>query len=516
MIVQSRIALGLAVLALLGGLAAIYVPAVQLTAEIDRALSQEDDALADALKDRLLVKAEENVEALEILVEAEGLEGLKRHGQPMRVALRASAILLTDGRGNPLETYATIDTPSGLARTPSVRAMAKKAAATSRHSISRGFLLVYGQTYVAAAMPLDKDPTRPEGAVALVFTRIEHGVMAQLSREYGLAELDLTQDAPDDGAPAVPLTDPNGRVTGYLTWENSHPTQKLLEELGPWVVGVVLAVAIVLTVLAAMTFRAYRRASSAALANQVLERADRAKSLLFANLSHEFRTPLNAVIGFSDLMQRETFGPLGHPKYAEYIGDIHSSASHLLGLIEDVLVLSRYEAAEGVTLNDSVNLQDVIDETCRMLDYQAAKKGLKLSADRMPPIQVLGTEKALRQVAINLIGNAIKYTERGAVHVSAAPTADGTGVDLIIADTGIGIPEEHMDRIMRPFEQVNDVYARRQGGTGLGLSIVTSILAHAGGSMRLESRPGRGTRVTVTLRRAATLPHGHLPQQKAA
>lgn len=518
MIVQSRVALGLAALALIGGLAAIYVPTVQLTRDIDHALNQEDDALADALKERLLVDAEEDVEALEILVEAEGLEGLKKHGEPMRAALRASAIVLTDSSGAPLESYATIDTPNGIARTPSVRAMAKKAATSKLHTVSRGFLLIYGLTYVAAAMPLhEEDASHGDRAVAIVFTRIETSVMTRLSEDYGLAELDLTQHAPADGDPAVPLRDANGKVTGYLTWQVSHPAQKMLEDLGPWVGGVVLAVAVILTLLAAMTFRAHRRAAAAALANQVLEKADRAKSLLFANLSHEFRTPLNAVIGFSDLMQRETFGPLGNPKYAEYIGDIHSSASHLLGLIEDVLILSRYEASEGVTLNDSVALPEVIEDVGRMLAQQAAKKGVALSIERMPPLDVMCTAKALRQIATNLIGNAIKYTERGQVRVSAGATADGMGVELIVTDTGIGIPEEHIERIMRPFEQVDDVYARRQGGTGLGLSIVTSILAHAGGRMRIESRPGKGTRVTVTLRRAAVAQsEDRPPQQKAA
>lgn len=222
------------------------------------------------------------------------------------------------------------------------------------------------------------------------------------------------------------------------------------------------------------------------------------------------------MIGFSDLMQRETFGPLGNAKYAEYIGDIHSSASHLLGLIEDVLILSRYDATEGVTLNDRVAVEDVVDDACRMLKQQAAAKGLELTVRQAPGLEVMCSEKALRQITINLLGNAIKYTERGTVSVAATPSEDGAGVDLVVADTGIGIPEEHLERIMRPFEQVDDVYARKQGGTGLGLSIVTSIVAHAGGRMKLESRPGKGTRVTVTLRRAESAGDDAVVQRRAA
>lgn len=501
MITQSRVAFGLAMLALLGGLAAIYIPASRVTADIDRVLQQEDDVLADALKERLLLDAEEDVRALGILAEAKGLDGLEKVGEPMRAAVRVNAVIVTDPTGRLLQTYAAIDTPSGLARTPTVKAMAKQAAASHAHTVARGFVRAYGQTYVAAAQPLHG--LLPDGgiAVVLVFTRIEQAVMARLSEDYGLANLDLTLEPAHGDAPSLPLYDASGRVTSYLTWQASSPAQAMLERLGPWIGGVVIAVATILALLLALTYRARRRAAAAALANQVLEKADRAKSLLFANLSHEFRTPLNAVIGFSDLMQRETFGPLGHRKYAEYIGDIHSSASHLLGLIEDVLILSRYDAADGVTLNESVPLDAPVEDTVRMLTHQAAKKGLNLTMTPIDAPNVLCSDKAIRQIAINLIGNAIKYTERGEIRVSGRSTAEG--VELVVADTGIGIPEEHIVRVMRPFEQVDDVYARKQGGTGLGLSIVTSIVARAGASMRFDSRPGKGTRVIITFRRAA-------------
>ncbi len=503
MFTQSRVAIGLAALALLGGLAAIYVPTSRVTADIDRALRQEDDVLADALKERLLLDAEEDVRALGILADAKGLDGLETVGEPMRAAVRVSAVLVTDAAGRSLHTYAASDTPGGISRTLTVKAMAAQAAATPFGEVARGFVLAYGQTYVAAAQPLPRLLPGGKTGVIFVFTRIEHAVMARLSEDYGLKNLDLTQQAPQGDSPHLPLYDASGRVTGYLTWQATSPAHAMLERLGPWIGGVVIAVGAILALLVAVTFRAHRKAATAALANQVLEKADRAKSLLFANLSHEFRTPLNAVIGFSDLMQRETFGPLGHRKYAEYIGDIHSSASHLLGLIEDVLILSRYEASDGITLNESVSLDEPVQDVVRMLAHQAAKKGLKLVMTPISAPDVLCSDKAIRQVAINLIGNAIKYTEAGEIRVSGGLNVREDGVELVVTDTGIGIPDEHIERVMRPFEQVDDVYARKQGGTGLGLSIVTSIVAHAGATMRIESRPGKGTRVTVTFRCAA-------------
>lgn len=503
MIMQSRVALGLAALALLGGVAAIYVPARQFTADIDRALQQEDDVLAGALTDRLLLDAEEDVRALAILADANGVEGLDSVGDAMREAVRVNAVIVSDARGTPIKTFAAIDTPSGLGRTPTVKAMARQAASQPALKVSRGFVLAYGQTYVAAATQLPHRDADGSPIVAIVFTRIEQSVMKRVSTDYGLVNLDLNRIEPHAGTPAVALRDTRGRVTGYLTWQAMSPAQRMLEQLAPWIVSVVLAVAAILVLLALVTFRAHRRAATAALANQVLEKSDRAKSLLFANLSHEFRTPLNAVIGFADLIKRELYGPVGHEKYAEYVRDIHSSASHLLGLIEDVLVLSRYDASEGMTLNDPVSLDHAIGDAVGMLEGQAARKGLRLIVGRMSGLKVLCSEKASRQIAINLIGNAIKYTESGSVRVSASAADDGNAVDLVIVDTGIGIPEAHLSRIVRPFEQVDDVYARKQGGTGLGLSIVTSIVAHAGGRLKLESAPGKGTRVTVTFRSAA-------------
>ncbi|MFT3808382.1 MAG: ATP-binding protein [Micropepsaceae bacterium] len=501
MIVQSRVALGLAALALLGGFAAIYVPASRVSSDIDRALQQEDDVLADALKERLLADAEEDVRAIAILADAQGLGGLAAVGESMRSAVRVNAIIVTDAAGRPLQTYAAIDTPGGVARTPAVKAMAKQVA-SGNGEVLRGFLRAYGQTYATAAARVTNPDDEGDPITVIVFTRIERAVMARLSEDYGLANLDLAQEEPDGETSSLPLADPHGHITGYLTWQVSGPAQKMLEQLGPWIGGVVIAVAVVLALLAIVTLRAYRRAANAALANQVLEKADRAKSLLFANLSHEFRTPLNAVIGFSDLMKSRTFGPLGHPKYDEYVGDIHNSASHLLGLIEDVLILSRYEASEGVTLNDAVLLEDTIDDTIRMLKQQAARKGLRLHANPTGGLRVLCTDKALRQIVINLVGNAIKYTEQGHIRVTATPSATGAEVDLVVSDTGIGIAPEHLGRITRPFEQVDDVYARKQGGTGLGLSIVTTIIAHAGGRLSIESEVGHGTRVTATFRRA--------------
>jgi two-component system cell cycle sensor histidine kinase PleC len=279
---------------------------------------------------------------------------------------------------------------------------------------------------------------------------------------------------------------------------------------------VVLAVLLILAALVILTLRAHRRAAAARLETEVLSKSDRAKSMLFANLSHEFRTPLNAVIGFSDVMRLRMFGPLGHARYAEYVDDIHASATHLLSLIEDVLTLSRYGASAEAALAQPVSLCDAVNDVRRMLAPEADAKHLVLSVEIKGEPMVLGSDKAIRQIIANLAGNAIKYTERGFVRISARPEQGGSDVVLTVSDSGVGIPREHLDRILRPFEQVDDVYARKQGGTGLGLSIVTAILERTGGTMRIESDVGQGTRVTVRLRAAQPVPAIVMEQARAA
>ena len=228
--------------------------------------------------------------------------------------------------------------------------------------------------------------------------------------------------------------------------------------------------------------------------------------MLFANLSHEFRTPLNAVIGFSDVMRLRMFGPLGHERYAEYVDDIHASATHLLALIEDVLTLSRYEANEDARLDEPVSIVAAIRDVQRMLAPAAEKKGLSFLVDVSGDPVVLGSDKAIRQIVTNLADNAIKYTDRGVVRISAAPLPGGSTVALAVVDTGAGIAREQLDRILRPFDQVDDVYARKQRGTGPGLSIFSPVRSCAAATMPIESEAGEGTRVTVTLKCATTKP----------
>ena len=230
------------------------------------------------------------------------------------------------------------------------------------------------------------------------------------------------------------------------------------------------------------------------------EEASRSKSAFLANMSHELRTPLNAILGFSEVILAETFGKIGSDRYVEYLKDIRISARHLLDLINDLLDLSRIEAG-AVKLSDAwMGLADALEESAAMFRENCAAGGLELRVDfPTEPLTILADARALRQILINLLSNAVRHTPPGGtVSLGARKEADG-GIGIFVADTGVGIPAADLDRVLQPFEQARGDQGRSQDGTGLGLSIVKQLVELHGGELTLESEVGRGTTVTFTL-----------------
>lgn len=228
--------------------------------------------------------------------------------------------------------------------------------------------------------------------------------------------------------------------------------------------------------------------------------ASRAKSDFLSVMSHELRTPLNAILGFSEIMQQRMFGPIGTEKYAGYVDDIHSAAEHLLNIISDVLDLSKAEVGKLVLEEQDVDVMGTLESTLRLLREQAAENGIRLSceAPRHRPI-VKADPRLLKQVFINIIGNAIKFTQSGGSIHAAMEVDEAKGLTLHFADTGIGIAEDNLSKVMEPFVQVESAFARKHGGTGLGLPLVKRIIELHGGQVILKSKLGVGTTVTVIL-----------------
>lgn len=231
------------------------------------------------------------------------------------------------------------------------------------------------------------------------------------------------------------------------------------------------------------------------------EGANQAKSAFLAAMSHELRTPLNSILGFSDLIGKEAFGPVGSPRYRDYALDINSSGKHLLELINDVLDLSKIEAGKTQLDIDAVDIAAVLASCRRLTDERAQARGLKLmlQTDDAPPI-IWADKRALKQIIFNLLSNAIKFTDPGGrIAIDARVTAPGQ-VRFSVQDTGCGFPVGEIDRLLRPFEQMENSYARSRGGSGLGLSLVRALARLHGGDIDIVSGgPGRGTTVSVTL-----------------
>ncbi|WGD30420.1 ATP-binding protein [Ancylobacter sp. WKF20] len=228
------------------------------------------------------------------------------------------------------------------------------------------------------------------------------------------------------------------------------------------------------------------------------EDANRAKSEFLANMSHELRTPLNAIIGFSELMESGLFGPLGSDKYNEYCRDIRDSGRYLLDVINDILDMSRIEAGR-VQLNlQPTNLEEIVTDAIRVMSVRADEKHLTIVSEADEAVTIEADRRALKQITLNLISNAIKFTpEHGRITIRTR--ASNRAALLVIEDSGIGIPKSALAKIGKPFEQVESQFTKTYKGSGLGLAIAKSLVELHGGTMRLRSSEGVGTTVVIRL-----------------
>jgi signal transduction histidine kinase len=232
-------------------------------------------------------------------------------------------------------------------------------------------------------------------------------------------------------------------------------------------------------------------------AKEEAELANRAKSEFLANMSHELRTPLNAVIGFSDLIRQNILGPSGAAKYKEYAEDINQSGLHLLGVINDILDLSKIEAGKVELDERDMNVGQAID-SCLILVRERAEKN-RLAIERKLPSDLpllRGDERKVRQILLNLLSNAVKFTPPGGT-ITIEARADSDGLRIDIVDTGIGIAPEDMEKALAPFGQIDSRISRRYEGTGLGLPLAKAFAELHGGTLNLQSAAGRGTRASV-------------------
>ena len=327
--------------------------------------------------------------------------------------------------------------------------------------------------YGAAPAALPVDPLFEDGLVAAVHAPDRPAVLSALAKARAGAELQVRF------APRLAL---DRRILLVLRRLDAGEPPRLI------------ALALDATL-------AHAREAEMEAARVEAEAQNAGKSRFLANMSHELRTPLNAVLGFSDIMRQRLFGPIPD-RYADYAQSIHEAGGHLLDLINDVLDVSRIEAARYDLTIERFDVREVVSGALALVRVQAEDKGVALAAV-LPPdaLTVAADRRALKQITLNLLSNAVKFTPAGGsvtVSAEALGAHPGADLELTVADTGLGVAPEDLARLGRPFEQAGGAEQRAQG-TGLGLSLVRSLAELHGGVMSIDSTLGEGTAVTVRL-----------------
>ncbi len=230
------------------------------------------------------------------------------------------------------------------------------------------------------------------------------------------------------------------------------------------------------------------------------QRANRSKDQFLANMSHELRTPLNAIIGFSDILKREAFGPLGNDKYGEYADDINLSGERLLQIINDILDLAKADAGNIDLRADRIDIGALLGDCMQMCDNRAKNAGVNLEyLGSAAPVNVVVDERLMRQIILNLLSNALKFSPTDSTVKVSLTASRYDGISIQIKDCGIGISPENLERVLRPFEQVENAYAKKNSGAGLGLSLAVRLTELHDGNLTIDSAENKGTTVNIAL-----------------
>ncbi len=333
-----------------------------------------------------------------------------------------------------------------------------------------------------------------------------HDLAMKLARDYGRALHALNPVATVmDRTPLIVESDINIDALEWLI--ASERPGALSQGFIVTHAGRYLGVGSALSLLRASLRRTERQKRRLERAGLKLARANKSKSRFLANTSHELRTPLNAITGFSDALRSGTFGAIENPRHASYIDDIHTSATHLLAIVGDILDMAKIEEGKMTLVEQNLDPAALIRWAVRFVEERATRNKVDLQiviVGELPSL--VADERALRQILLNLLSNAIKFTPAGGrAAVRAAMTETGD-LDIAISDTGIGIPPDEIEHVLAPFEQVANEFSRSHDGTGLGLPLAKALADLHQARFRIESEVNKGTRVTVTFPAARLLP----------
>jgi signal transduction histidine kinase len=246
-------------------------------------------------------------------------------------------------------------------------------------------------------------------------------------------------------------------------------------------------------------------------AKETAEASNRVKSEFLANMSHELRTPLNAILGFSEMLATQLYGPIGHAKYVEYAEDVHKSGTHLLELINDVLDLAKIDAGK-IELHETIfSVSELVDDAMLLVNGKA-KDHVRLEVCVPGGIHVLADKRLTKQILINLLSNAIKFTPKEGTVTVGVQECRGRGLEIYVADTGIGMNRAQLEKAFSPYGQVDSQIAQAHQGTGLGLPIAQSLARLLGGDVIAQSTLGHGTRMTLILPESRIVEPARVPR----
>ncbi len=366
---------------------------------------------------------------------------------------------------------------------------------------SSGMLEVDGRFFLFGSSLLqkydDSAPTSisPERRPAVVFLReLTEESLLKLGQNSAIDGLHMHSEAMDPASHIEigPNVTENLFIQSPLVtfgWEAKRPGADLMNKM------ILPLIAVTLLVLLALSYF-YRKAASLF---DILRDLDKMKSNFVANMSHEMRTPLNAIIGFAELIKSESYGKLEGDKNKEYVGYILDSGSHLLRVINDILDLSKVEAGKMDVHQDIYRVRDLIDDSLTILEPKIDENDLVITSN-IADVEIKTDAKLFKQIIDNVLSNAIKFTPAGGrIYISNFFKQDS--VEISITDTGIGMTEEEIETALTVFGQVETAYNRDHEGTGLGLSLVTKFMQVLGGNMSVTSKKHHGTTVSLTFPR---------------
>jgi len=375
-----------------------------------------------------------------------------------------------------------------------------------RQLAATGTIAFHGEPTLAATATVRATTFGVSSHYALIEMReFSPAYLHVLGRDYGVAGLQAVQGA-DEG---IALSAPDGKLSPFrLVWRPSAHGRALFMRALPSIVG---ATAAALFAFAGLIFVWWRiaehmRSGEARILDAELETSNarakaaeetsRSKSAFIANMSHELRTPLNAIIGFSELISAEVLGALRPAKYRDYVQDIHASGRHLLQIVDDVLHLSRIEAGRFEPAIERLRVGEATAECIRMVEVLGATRGISLKVISAPDMDVLADRRALRQILINVLSNAVKFSPAdGCVEIFWS--AEGGECALQIRDHGCGMPPDVLNDLGKPFVQAEPAFSRQYQGTGLGLALSFKLAEAMGGSIAVNSQLETGTAVTL-------------------